>query len=88
MTNLNHYEATVTFTFYGNAEKRLRFMELVDTVTDSFQETLDASDTPLELRSIESNLTYASAPSTPCPNHEGAFDCNPFCPLCEGDQEL
>ena len=22
-----------------------------------------------------------------CPNHEGAFDCTPFCPLCEGDQE-
>lgn len=22
-----------------------------------------------------------------CPNHEGNFDCTPFCPLCEGDQE-
>jgi hypothetical protein len=22
-----------------------------------------------------------------CPNHEGAFDCTPFCPICEGDQE-
>lgn len=22
-----------------------------------------------------------------CPNHDGAFDCNPFCILCEGDQE-
>jgi hypothetical protein len=22
-----------------------------------------------------------------CPNHEGAFDCTPFCPLCEGEQE-
>lgn len=22
-----------------------------------------------------------------CPNHEGAFDCTPFCPLCEGNQE-
>lgn len=22
-----------------------------------------------------------------CPNHEGSFDCTPFCPLCEGDQE-
>lgn len=25
--------------------------------------------------------------SIECPNHEGAFDCNPFCPLCEGEQE-
>ena len=24
---------------------------------------------------------------TPCPNHEGAYDCTPFCPLCEGEQE-
>jgi hypothetical protein len=23
-----------------------------------------------------------------CPNHEGNFDCTPFCSLCEGDQEF
>ena len=22
-----------------------------------------------------------------CPNHGGAFDCTPFCSLCEGNQE-
>lgn len=22
-----------------------------------------------------------------CPNHGGNFDCNPFCPICEGEQE-
>lgn len=22
-----------------------------------------------------------------CPNHEGAFDCTPFCRICEGEQE-
>jgi len=22
-----------------------------------------------------------------CPRHEGAFDCTPFCDLCEGEQE-
>jgi hypothetical protein len=22
-----------------------------------------------------------------CPVHEGGFDCNPFCDICEGDQE-
>ena len=21
-----------------------------------------------------------------CPNHEGAYDCTPFCRICEGDQ--
>ena len=24
---------------------------------------------------------------TDCPNHAGNFDCNPFCPVCEGNQE-
>ena len=23
----------------------------------------------------------------PCPNHGGAFDCTPFCSICEGNQE-
>jgi hypothetical protein len=23
-----------------------------------------------------------------CPNHEGAFDCTPFCKVCEGEQEI
>jgi len=23
-----------------------------------------------------------------CPNHSGAFDCTPFCPICEGEQEI
>ena len=23
-----------------------------------------------------------------CPNHEGSFDCTPFCPICEGEQEI
>ena len=22
-----------------------------------------------------------------CPKHEGAFDCTPFCNICEGEQE-
>ena len=22
-----------------------------------------------------------------CPNHEGNFDCTPFCAVCEGEQE-
>jgi hypothetical protein len=21
-----------------------------------------------------------------CPNHEGAYDCTPFCRICEGEQ--
>lgn len=25
--------------------------------------------------------------SVECPNHNGSFDCTPFCRLCEGNQE-
>ena len=24
--------------------------------------------------------------STPCPEHDGGYDCTPFCPTCEGNQ--
>lgn len=24
---------------------------------------------------------------SPCPNHEGAYDCTPFCGICAGEQE-
>jgi len=23
-----------------------------------------------------------------CPRHGGAFDCTPFCPECQGDEEI
>lgn len=23
-----------------------------------------------------------------CPNHNGSFDCTPFCELCGGEQEI
>ena len=38
-------------------------------------------------------LTKMSDPSAivttmkECPNHGGSFDCNPFCRICEGNQE-
>lgn len=25
--------------------------------------------------------------TTECPNHGGSFDCTPFCPICQGEQE-
>lgn len=24
----------------------------------------------------------------PCPGHQGAYDCTPFCNLCEGTQQI
>jgi hypothetical protein len=32
-------------------------------------------------------LSEGTSTMAPCPNHEGAYDCTPFCPICEGEQE-
>lgn len=31
--------------------------------------------------------TLIDTPPIECPNHNGSFDCTPFCRLCEGEQE-
>lgn len=31
--------------------------------------------------------TLLDTPAIECPNHNGSFDCTPFCRLCEGEQE-
>jgi len=31
--------------------------------------------------------TIIGAMMKECPRHEGAFDCTPFCDVCEGNQE-
>ena len=32
-------------------------------------------------------MTLIDTPNIACPNHNGGFDCTPFCRLCEGEQE-
>lgn len=32
-------------------------------------------------------MKLIDAPTIECPNHNGSFDCTPFCRLCEGNQE-
>lgn len=32
-------------------------------------------------------MTLIDTPTIVCPNHNGGFDCTPFCRLCEGEQE-
>ena len=31
--------------------------------------------------------TIIGAMMKECPNHQGSFDCTPFCNICEGEQE-
>jgi nitrite reductase/ring-hydroxylating ferredoxin subunit len=32
-------------------------------------------------------LIMSEVEKVECPNHGANFDCNPFCGLCEGEQE-
>ena len=32
-------------------------------------------------------MKLIDTPAIECPNHNGGFDCTPFCRLCEGEQE-
>ena len=36
----------------------------------------------------EGGTRYLKPKMIDCPNHEGGYDCTPFCPLCEGEQEI
>jgi hypothetical protein len=36
---------------------------------------------------VDYRVNRFSAGMVPCPKHEGAYDCTPFCEVCEGDQE-
>ena len=54
------------------------------------------SDAPSQLWAVVAFLAmqkdqateYLNYSGDPCPNHGGSYDCNPFCELCEGNQEL
>jgi hypothetical protein len=35
-----------------------------------------------------SNILAEELARIDCPNHGGAYDCTPFCPACEGEQEI
>jgi len=37
---------------------------------------------------VDYRMNRFSAGMVPCPKHEGAYDCTPFCEVCEGDQEV
>jgi hypothetical protein len=32
------------------------------------------------------DLSHACETEAECPNHNGSYDCTPFCELCEGSQ--
>lgn len=49
-------------------------------MNDMTPEQLEAGNDWLE-------TTTCTHDKSECPNHEGNFDCNPFCALCEGEQE-
>lgn len=46
-----------------------------------------ALDKMLDIVMVTYGITQPKK-TIPCPEHEGGFDCTPFCPTCEGNQEI
>jgi len=65
--------------------------ELNDHQWDNFNEAEfmffigEVEDTELNDEQMEFYGNYENE-MIECPNHEGAYDCTPFCRLCEGNQ--
>lgn len=36
---------------------------------------------------VDGDDTYQKTGLVPCPRHDGAYDCTPFCEICAGEQE-
>ena len=51
------------------------------------QEVLDEAYERAKNYLVDYRMNRFSAGLVPCPKHEGAYDCTPFCELCEGNQE-
>lgn len=78
----------------GHAEGIKKALDIIDNCLR--QEQLDTIPTSWMLKvirhTIQSDVSgqeYSMVMTTiECPNHEGSFDCTPFCRVCEGEQEI
>jgi hypothetical protein len=59
----------------------------LDTITCSWCDEPNL-DTMADPNAKDVCLDCTGATTVPCPKHEGAFDCTPFCEVCEGSQEI
>jgi len=60
--------------------------ELVTVEADTLEQALELM--AKGAYEFQETITEHRPSSTPCPNHQGAYDCTSFCSICQGEQEL
>jgi hypothetical protein len=79
---MTRYFAHVAFTT-GFIEADTR--ELADDAVDKLLDQLGRVQTDLRWDDVSVDIR-ADLNDSNCPNHNGAYDCTPFCQVCEGNQ--
>ena len=78
---------------YDALADKTRAIEIdADTITTALAQAVRQAGQ--EQESVVVYIAELDAPIEPtiepelvdCPNHDGAFDCTPFCPICAGEQ--
>lgn len=59
--------------------------ELADDAVDKLLDQLGRVQTDLRWDGVSVDIR-ADLNDSNCPNHNGAYDCTPFCQVCEGNQ--
>jgi hypothetical protein len=83
---------------YDTQEEKFENLSIYNTELDSWQPLesrhFEDDNTPYNRAGDSLALALENLKALPqlaakeCPNHQGGFDCTPFCPLCEGSQEI
>jgi hypothetical protein len=98
---LNECAVDVSTAFYDSGRTRVVVLrttggpgcEIVRESMDGGTVTVFAysNGEPTAIREVYAPMVSAAlddlAGAIECPRHEGAFDCTPFCTVCEGNQE-
>lgn len=68
----------------------IRYAPTFDTEQEGWawiEDFMQDNDGEIQRIWLEEEEWNCSHDKTVCPSHEGAYDCNPFCSICEGEQE-
>lgn len=58
--------------------------DLSQAVKSIYEQALKIACNQPDVRTPD--IRHIASNEIECPNHDGSFDCNPFCELCEGEQ--
>jgi len=79
-------------TYFKAQARKAEDADAAQDYSGDFELTIDRLESRGRVRGADWLIhvieVYEEGKQIECPNHKGAFDCTPFCELCEGEQEL